>query len=188
MRNLCRQSTMVPLPALPVSGSRRGQLLSMKIALGGVLQAGAGCHGCSNGLRVGRGLEQCLRTRFGCLPGVGLDECLRPALPRVVVLAGGCLDLGEDQLLDGAAAEEVAGLALGGQNVGAASDAELRCSRPGQPDAVPEADLVVGGQVDRNRLADAAGCRAEAACGDDPDGPAAAAAEGGKRVLDGCRG
>lgn len=59
-----------------------------------------------------------------------------------------------DELLYDAAAQEVAGLALGGQDVGAASDAELRCSRPGQPDAVPEADLVVGGQVDRDRLAD----------------------------------
>lgn len=86
---------------------------------------------------------------LGHLPGVGLDEGRRPALPCAVVLACCGLDLGVDQLLYGAA--EAAGLALGGQDVGAASDAELRCSRPGQPDAVRDADLVVGRQVDRDR-------------------------------------
>ena len=55
---------------------------------------------------------------MGHLPGVGLDEGQCPALPRTVVSACGCLDLGVDQLLDGAAAKEAAGLALGGQDVG----------------------------------------------------------------------
>jgi pimeloyl-ACP methyl ester carboxylesterase len=91
----------------------------------------------------------------------------------VVVLACGYVNLGVNQLLDGAAAEEAAGLAFGGQDVGAAPDAELRCPRPRQPDAVRDADLMVGGEVDRDWLADVAGCRAEAACGDDPDGLAA---------------
>jgi hypothetical protein len=90
-------------------------------------------------------------------------------------------------MLSGAAAEEPAGLALGGQDVGVASDAELRCSRAGQPGAVPEADLVVGGQVDRDRLLDAAGCCAEAAGGCGPGRLAGAGTEGGKGVPD-CRG
>jgi hypothetical protein len=100
-------------------------------------------------------------------------------------LACGRIERGVDQLLDGAAAAEPACLALGGQDVGAAADAELRGSRAGQPDAVSEADLEVGGQVDQDRLADAAGCCAEAACGNGPDGLAALPAEGGKSVLDG---
>jgi len=41
----------------------------------------------------------------------------------------GCLDCAVDQLLDGVAAEEPACLVLGGQDVGAAADAELLCSR-----------------------------------------------------------
>jgi hypothetical protein len=128
-----------------------------------------GC-GCGDGFRVGRGPEQIRRARLGHLPGVGPDEGQRPALPRVVVLPCGCMDPGVDQLLYGAAAKKVAALAFGGQDVGASSDAELRCSRPGKPDAVREADLVVGGQVNGDRLGDAAGCGAEAACGDGPDG------------------
>ena len=73
-----------------------------------------------------------------------------------------------DQLLDGAAAAEPAGLTLGGQDVGTAADADLRDSRAGQPDAGREADLEVGGQVDQDRLADAAGRCAEAACCNGP--------------------
>jgi hypothetical protein len=65
-------------------------------------------------------------------PGVGIDKVHDPALPCAVGLVlGCCLVPGVDQLLDGAAAEEAAGPALGGQDVGAAPDAELRCSRPG---------------------------------------------------------
>jgi hypothetical protein len=91
-------------------------------AVAGHSRDGADCGYCFG---VGRGLEQCLRVRFGHLPGVGLDEDHRPALPRAVVLACGRLDLGVDQLLHGAAAQEAAGLALGGHDVGAAPDAEL---------------------------------------------------------------
>jgi hypothetical protein len=54
---------------------------------------------------------------------------------HAVALACGCLDLGVDQLLYGAAAQEVAGLAFSGQDVGATSDAELRV--PGLDNQMP---------------------------------------------------
>jgi hypothetical protein len=121
------------------------------------------CRGCCDRFGVGRGLEQCPRPRFGDGPGAGLDEGRHPVLPLVVSMACGCMEPGVDQLLDRAAAAEPARLAPGGQDVGAAADAELRRSRCRQPDAVPDADLVAGGQVNRDRLGDAAGCGAEAA-------------------------
>jgi len=53
----------------------------MKTALGERCGAGVGGRGCGDGFWVGRSLEQCLRARFGHLPGAGLDEGQRPALP-----------------------------------------------------------------------------------------------------------
>ena len=71
-------------------------------------------------------------------------------------------------MFGGAAAEQPACPALGVQDVGAVTDAELRCSVRGQSDAVSEADPPAGGEVSRDRLVYALGCRAETACGDGP--------------------
>jgi hypothetical protein len=92
-------------------------------------------------------------------------------------------------VLDGAPAEKPACPAFGIQDVGAAADAELRYSRPGKPDPVPGAELLVSGKMNRDRLPDAVGGCAEPArdCGPERP-PAVLAAEGGERVLDGFRG
>src|SRR5512146_3504095 len=98
------------------------------------------------------------------------------------VPVGWCLGYGVDDLLGGLPSGEAACEALGAEDAGAVTDAELRCFRFGQPDAVGEADLVMRGEVHRDRPADAAGGCAETAGDGGPDGPALAA-EGGQRVL-----
>jgi hypothetical protein len=105
-----------------------------------------------------------------------------------LVVRIGCLDPGVDQLLGGAVAEKPARPVFGIGDVGAAADAELRCSWSWKPDPVPDADLLAGGKMNRDRLLDAAGGCAEPAGDGGPEGPAALAAEGGERGLDGFRG
>jgi hypothetical protein len=116
----------------------------------------------ARGLRGGQ--EHFLRAGFGCGPRVRLDERRRPVFPRLLARLAWFLDRGVDELLGGALAEEPACPAFGIQDVGTAPDAELRCFRPGKPDSVPDAELLVSGKMDRDRLLDAAGCGAEPAC------------------------
>ena len=88
-----------------------------------------------------------------------------------------------EELFGGAAAEQPACPALGVQDVGAVTDAELRCSVRGQPDAVPEADSPAGGEMSRDRLGYALGRRAETACRDGPGRLFAVLPESGQRFL-----
>ena len=113
------------------------------------------------GIRVIGGQEHFLRAGFGCGPRVRLDERRRPVFPRLLARLAWFLDRGVDELLDGALAEEPACPAFGIQDAGTAPDAELWCFRPGKPDSVPDAELLVSGKMDRDRLLDAAGCGAE---------------------------
>ncbi len=85
--------------------------------------------------------------------------------PKVLIVHGafadgsiwaGVIPEGVDELLGGALAEEPACSAFGIQDVGTAPDAELRCFRPGKPDSVPDAELLVSGKMGPGP---AAGCR-----------------------------
>lgn len=77
--------------------------------------------------------------------------------------------IGEKQLLGCVAAQEPVCLVLSGGDLGAGGEVEVGLAGVAEPDAVPGADLVVGGQANGDGLRDAAACGASVAGGGDPD-------------------